>query len=58
MNEENLMRYSSYTDATYRGTYQEIEAMLFDLKREVNYQSDSDIADTLITDLSTIPHAD
>jgi len=54
MNEDNLKRYGKYTDPVYRGTYEEIEQMLFDTGRVVERSDHDDLPYTLETDVSMI----
>lgn len=57
MNEENLQRYGKYTDAVYRGSYEDVEKQIFDPKRESEVVHSNDIYQLLYTDLSYIPQA-
>lgn len=57
MNEENLNRYGTYHDPVYRGSYEEIEQMLFDTDRVVKRNKDEDMSYWLRTDVSMIEHA-
>jgi hypothetical protein len=59
MNEENIIRYRpSQTEPALRGTYDDVEKILFDDRRGSPFTHDKDVADTLVTDLSHILHFD